>query len=62
MITVTLNWGYNMGHNIITDSIVTDTIVHGYNYSYSTVSEKFFVFRTINTNFRLKELSKEDKQ
>ena len=61
---------------IITDYyIVTDTIVHGHNYSRSTVSLKFFAFRTVNTNFRLiikelwelskelsKDLSKEDKQ
>ena len=35
---------------IITDFIVTDTSFHGHNYSRSTVSEKFFIFRTVNTN------------
>ena len=47
----------------ITDFIVRDTIVHGHNYSRSTVSGKSFIFGTVNTKFRLKELSsKEDKQ
>ena len=40
---------------IITDYILTDTSFHGHNYSRSTVSGKFFIFRAVNTNFRLKE-------
>ena len=40
---------------IITDYIVTDTSFHGHNYSRSTVSGKFFIFPTVNINFRLKE-------
>ena len=40
---------------IITDYIVTDTSFHGHNYSRWAVSRKFFIFRTVNTNFRLKE-------
>ena len=39
---------------IITDYILTDTSFHGHNYSRSTVFGKFFIFRTVNTNFRLK--------
>ena len=31
------------------------TSFHGHNYSRSTVSRKFFIFRTVNTNFRLME-------
>ena len=38
---------------IITDKIVTDTSFHGHNYSRSKVSGKFFIFPTVNTNFRL---------
>ena len=40
---------------IITDYIVTGTSFHGHNYSRSIVSRKFFIFRTANSNFRLKE-------
>ena len=47
---------------IITDYIVTDTFFHGHNYSRSTLSGKFLIFRTVYTNFRLKELLTEDKQ
>ena len=46
---------------IITDYIVTDTSFHGHNYSRSTVSGKFFIFRTVNANFRLKGIVKGDK-
>ena len=49
---------------IITDYIVTDTFFHGHNYSRSTLSGKFLIFRTVYTvtNFRPKELLTEDKQ
>ena len=56
-----------IGHNYhVLYTIVTDAIVHGHNHSTSssTVSGNFFIFRTVklNTNFRHKELSKEDTQ
>ena len=40
---------------IITDYILTDTCFHGHNYSRSAVSGKFFIFRTVKTNFHLNE-------
>ena len=46
---------YTLSDIIITDYIVTDTSFHGHNYSRSTVSGKFFIFPTVNTNFRLKK-------
>ena len=39
----------------ITDYIVTDTSFHGHNYSRSTVSGKFLIFRIVSTKFRHKE-------
>ena len=46
---------YTLSDIIITDYIVTDTNFQGHNYSRSTVSVKFFIFRTVKTNFHLKE-------
>ena len=43
---------------IITDYIVTDTSFRGHNYSRSIVSGKFFIFRTVIINFRLKGIVK----
>ena len=44
---------YTLSDIIITDYILTDTCFHGHNYSRSAVSGKFFVFRTVKTNFHL---------
>ena len=46
---------FTLSDIIITDYIVTDTSFHGHNYSRSTVSGKFLIFRTVSTKFRHKE-------
>ena len=46
---------FTLSDIIITDYIVTDTSFHGHNYSRSTVSGKFLIFRIVSTKFRHKE-------
>ena len=46
---------FTLSDIIITDFIVTDTSFHGHNYSRSTVSGKFLIFRIVSTKFRHKE-------
>ena len=46
---------FTLSDIIITDYIVTDTSFHGHNYSRSTVSGKFSIFRIVSTKFRHKE-------
>ena len=46
---------FTLSDVIITDYIVTDTSFHGHNYSRSTDSGKFLIFRIVSTKFRHKE-------
>ena len=46
---------FTLSDIIITDYIVMDTSFHGHNYSRSTVSGKFLIFRIVSTKFRHKE-------
>ena len=46
---------FTLSDIIITEYIVTDTSFHGHNYSRSTVSGKFLIFRIVSTKFRHKE-------